>query len=740
MTALDPHPPAEELDGYLLGKLEDTNEARVAAHLDECPECLARADEARRDTLTELLASASRETSAIEPPPELAGHPKYRVIRLLGQGGMGAVWLCEHLIMGRLVAVKVIRSDVLGHAEAAGRFLKEVRAAARLSHNNIVAAFDAEPAGPSHLLVLEYVEGRTLAEEVAAGPLPVADACGAALDAARGLASAHATGLVHRDIKPGNLIRDPSGAVKVLDFGLAGVGAGEHELAGVVMGTLDYMAPEQAEGPARADARSDIYSLGCTLYHLLTGRVPFGESSALGKLEAHRSRPPAPVAGLPDGLNEVLGRMMAKAPAERYASAEEAAAALEPFTRPPSRHGWWWLFALFAAACVLVAGLAAFVISTDTGELIIETPDKDVEVIVRQGGKVVTVFGPSSGTRLFLRSGTYDLELADKPAGLSLDVERVTLARGKTVVATIRRAAVPSVLKGHTLAVKHVQFSADGKTLYSCGDGSVRVWSLAARREMRQFSTGDQVCSMALLLKEKQVLALSEKGLHCWDLKTGKKVPALPKAAEKRRFTFLSASPNGAKAGVILGDAEARILDAASAKLEHQWKAGWHSNIGAHSMSWSRDGKRVVVAAGHQLLVVGPASGKKVGGRRPINEVRVTSWSPDGLHFAAIDARGHVLVCDGTTTAQVDWFDGDAIGKDEARCVAFATKGLVVVGGRGHYVDVWDWRARKRVAALKGHEAAVTTVAVSLDGKWIASGDKAGVIRLWKVPATGAKK
>src|SRR5205085_12641448 len=137
-------------------------------------------------------------------PPALAGHPKYRVLRRLGTGGMGTVWLAEHAVMNRLVAVKVIRPDLLARPGATGRFLREVRAAAKLHHPNIVTAFDAEPAGDSCLLVMEYVEGETLADRLRAGPLPAAEACRAARAAARGPAHAHAAGPAHPHAKPHN--------------------------------------------------------------------------------------------------------------------------------------------------------------------------------------------------------------------------------------------------------------------------------------------------------------------------------------------------------------------------------------------------------------------------------------------------------------------------------------------------------------------------------------------------------
>jgi hypothetical protein len=318
----------------------------------------------------------------VELPPELAGHARYRVCRLLGRGGMGAVYQAEHALMERPVALKVLRPGLLPDPDAVARFRQEVRAAARLHHPNLVAALDADQAGPVTFLVMEYVEGQSLAERVATrGPLPAAEACEYARQAALGLQHAHERGMVHRDVKPANLMLTRQGQVKVLDFGLArllreqapaGVEstvlrAAEGQAAaltgpGVVMGTLDYVAPEQARDSRGADARADIYSLGCTLYFLLTGQVPFPAPNAAEKLARLLSEDPAALADLrpdlPAGLAGVVVRMMAKRPEHRYQTAREAADALAPFSAPsgPPRRRRRPLLAVAAVAAVLAAG------------------------------------------------------------------------------------------------------------------------------------------------------------------------------------------------------------------------------------------------------------------------------------------------------------------------------------------------------------------------------------------------
>jgi formylglycine-generating enzyme required for sulfatase activity len=273
--------------------------------------------------------------------PEAFG--RYRILRELGRGGMGVVYQARHTVMNRQVVIKVISKALLDHPDALGRFRREVQAAAQLSHPKIVAAYDAEQAGDTHFLVMEFVPGRSLAEVLQLkGPLPVAHACHYARQVALGLQHAHERGMVHRDIKPANLMLTPKGQVKILDFGLAKV-ASEHGAgkgltsSGAYMGTPDYSAPEQATDARKADIRADLYSLGCTLYCLLAGHPPFQEDTAVLTILAHLEKAPLPLpdlrAEVPAGLWAVVARLLAKDPARRYQTPAEVAQALAPFCR-----------------------------------------------------------------------------------------------------------------------------------------------------------------------------------------------------------------------------------------------------------------------------------------------------------------------------------------------------------------------------------------------------------------------
>jgi hypothetical protein len=280
-------------------------------------------------------------------PPELASHPRYHILRELGRGGMGVVYQARQTMMDRPVAIKVISKALLDNPGALERFHREVKAAAKLSHPNIVTAYDAERAGDLHMLVMEFVPGQSLAELLQKkGPLPVAQACHFVRQAALGLQHAADQGMVHRDIKPQNLMLTPKGQVKILDFGLAKVASERSQGSGLTsantyMGTPDYSAPEQATDARSADIRADIYSLGCTLYCLLAGEPPFRSETDIKTILAHLEKEATPLPELrpdvPPELWAVVARMLAKDPAKRYQRPAEVAQALAPFCKPGTK-------------------------------------------------------------------------------------------------------------------------------------------------------------------------------------------------------------------------------------------------------------------------------------------------------------------------------------------------------------------------------------------------------------------
>ena len=266
----------------------------------------------------------------------------YQIIDSIGQGGMGQVFKAEHSVMGRVVAIKVLPKS-RSTEEAVANFQREIRTLANLDHPNLVRAYDAGHDGNVHFLVTEFVPGTDLRHLVRhGGGMQEQDAATLMRDVARGLGHAHQRGLVHRDVKPGNIMVTPDGMVKVLDLGLAGFLQEELELHGSaerdskkgrIVGTADYLAPEVIEGNAATPA-SDIYGLGCTLYYAVTRKVPFPGGSSVQKCHRHLSeRPMDPRRFRPDLSDEflsILSAMMAKDPRKRIQTAEEVVERLAP--------------------------------------------------------------------------------------------------------------------------------------------------------------------------------------------------------------------------------------------------------------------------------------------------------------------------------------------------------------------------------------------------------------------------
>jgi tRNA A-37 threonylcarbamoyl transferase component Bud32 len=387
-------PGTDVLSDYSAGRLSQTRLGVVAAHLEQCAGCLQTLQgldeshdplvfELRQpallpaesygtavwDRLAERVEILARDPQRLlsDQPPERVG--PYQILERLGEGGMGTVWKARLSHLGKIVALKLLPAQRSG-ATAVARFLLEMKAVGRLNHPNIVQAYDAAVEGVPYL-AMEYLDGTDLAKFVKRrGPLPVAEACACVRQAALGLQHAHEHGMVHRDLKPSNLMLTRDGVVKVLDLGLArlrndgwhaAVFVAPRASRGAVVGTVDYIAPEQLLNSDAVDIRADLYSLGCTLYHLLTGVPPFAgpDQTLIQKQRDHLLRAVPALrdsrSDVPTGLPAVLDRLLAKAPADRFATPAELARALEPYAAGADLRG------LYAGRTTSGAGAAAAV-------------------------------------------------------------------------------------------------------------------------------------------------------------------------------------------------------------------------------------------------------------------------------------------------------------------------------------------------------------------------------------------
>jgi serine/threonine protein kinase len=271
---------------------------------------------------------------------------KFKLLERVGVGGMGQVFLCEHMFMKRRVAVKVLPPAKADQPAALGRFYREARAAGGLDHPNIVRTHDIDQDGNLHFIVMDYVDGPNLLDVVKKfGPLDIARAVSYTRQAALGLDYAFRNHLIHRDIKPGNVLIDRKGLARILDMGLARfINDHADQLTikyddKIVLGTADYVAPEQVANSHSVDIRADIYALGATIYFLLAGHPPFPTGTVSQKLLWHRTKDPTPIRQIrpevPEGLAVVVGKMMAKDPKARFQTPAQVATELEPFLTGP---------------------------------------------------------------------------------------------------------------------------------------------------------------------------------------------------------------------------------------------------------------------------------------------------------------------------------------------------------------------------------------------------------------------
>ncbi len=714
------HPSVDQLRTFGLGQLDEAEASAIEQHVSRCEACCRTVADVRSDTFIDVLRSSSQaapgsqasedltlapdllfppadaartcpDSPSVGLPPELSAHPRYRVLALLGAGGMGAVYKAEHRLMERVVALKVMNRALVASETTVDRFRRKVKAAARLSHPNIVAAYDAEQAGAVHFLVMEYVEGTDLARWLAAhGPLPADEACDYIRQAALGLQHAHEHGMIHRDIKPHNLMRTPDGTIKVLDFGLARLAAEVGAAAsgvtgqGTLLGTVDYLAPEQADDAHQADIRSDIYSLGCTLYHLLSGRPPFPKGTVVQKIMAHTEREPESLQelrpDLPPGLARVVRRMMAKSPEDRYQTPDDVCAALGPFAgqtvvldprprkkrtaRPKesgrSRRRWPVAVAAVLLALVGLAGaVAVYRIQTDNGELVITTDNPDVEVVIKQNGKLVRIIDTKTGKEVKLESGFYDLELGGQAEGLKLSLDKVTIHRGKTVVATVTRKkkaagvaantpppAKPELLysipwkdasQGVPANIFQTGISSDGRLFFGAGDagstGAIRVFDLATGKQVQELLPGGDIAgqvnfTFAQFLAGGKYLVASytnKPELYLWDIAAGKIVRQF--VGHTENGSQFAVSPDGKRLLSWNDDKTVRLWDVETGKELRKLEGHADKAAGV----FSPDGKQVLTFSPDKTLRLWDVeSGKELKKLEGHTDGCTGCFSPDG--------------------------------------------------------------------------------------------------------------
>jgi WD40 repeat protein/serine/threonine protein kinase len=726
---------------------------------------------------------------------------EYVVLDKLGEGGMGVVLKAQHRRMKRLVAVKILPAAQLKSPEAVKRFYHEVEAAARLSHPNIVTAHDAGECQGIHYLAMEFVDGQDLASLVNRhGPLPVAQAVDCILQAARGLQYAHGKGVIHRDIKPANLLLDREGTLKILDMGLAHIttaggdeATGDERLtqSGQVMGTCDYMAPEQAENTRRADHRADIYSLGCTLYRLLTSRPPFTGETAIQVLMAHIQQPIPSLssarADVSAKLEAVFQRMLAKRLEDRYQSMGEVVEALEAVrsadgpsgdepssdqaiksffqsleasrkTTPVGRHT-----SLASATAQAPPALVPqetlthqieYPTTTDFGRKRLLQRLHNRRLLIPLGCTAVMLIAVILG--LVLRGDkAKEFPVAEKSGKMSVSQKATAedarwkpgpaedvwpgLVPRPAVLPGVKRWQVEAVMPRSAFGEKGLCYSPDGRLLACSADRAIRIYR-TDDWQLQQIFFHD-ACRIAFSPKGRWLASAGQsedKTIHLWDIAAGRAGPVLK--GHTTDIISIAWSPDGTQllSGGGWGDGTLRLWSREGACLRT-----WESGLGrVSSVAWSPDGRLLACGgAGNQsgkaslriwTTHAEPGPSLEVAGE---SQTRCVAWSPDGRHFAAATGSsltpGTVFLWETSSWKRIKTFEKISRTVDLRWSPDSKRVALVGQGQEAYVVSLDDTVPQKM--ALWNPGANYTCLAWHPKRQQIAVGSDFGVMECWDV-------
>jgi WD40 repeat protein/serine/threonine protein kinase len=811
-------PDDQELESYIQGKHSPAEVDQLADHIEECSRCAetleqfmsadtlvdplkdqTRFVEARQDPAVErlieklvTLPAAAGDTfvatgdatpagegepanyveilAPAEGPDEIGRLASYRVLGLLGRGGMGVVFHAEDTQLRRPVALKVMNPSLAASAVARQRFVREAQAAAAVTHDHIVSIYQVGEERGLPFLAMPLLRGESLDDRLRkVGKLTVAEARRIGREIAEGLAAAHEHGLVHRDIKPANIFLEAGNdRVKIVDFGLARGANQDARLTqtGTIMGTPAYMAPEQARGDG-VDARSDLFSLGCILYRICTGVSPFQAPDVISTLSALALVTPKAACeinlDLPQAFSDLIAELLSKNPAERPASArvvadriaalervhvsalpeagsEDQTAVLQPVRPPRGR----WVARVTVAALLIAAGgiLASQIIiriRDKNGKQIAEvnlSGGDGIEATVNIDGKDVAKISSSGKDS---DAGVAKSAAPVKPAPVTIKPEPLPEFEPGAPLSPLALVREPTPLKGarswtietrgSRSMITSVAYSADGRHLATTGtDGTIRVYETDSGRLVRALVTPGAACSVVAWSPDGKTLAIgcNDKAVQLWDVASGRLLRTMREHTSY--VTAVSWSPDGTMLASGSHDNTVRLWNVADGKLRDTLQLHMAR---VNALAWSPDGKTVASGSDDKTVRLWNAeTGDHLLALGRDGAVRALAWSPDGTRIVSGDDTKVLWFCDaesGQSTVRQDagqpvkalaWMPGG-----NTVCVALAD-------GAARIMEVESGRILRGVQGQIGEGA---EAACSPDGRTVAFGRNDGALHVWEI-------
>jgi len=700
----------------------------------------------------------------------------YEILGHLGSGGAGTVYRVRHSVTDRIEAIKILHEGPGDTSAQLERFMREIRVQASLQHPNIAGVHNAQQIDGRLVMAMEYVEGRNLREIIDRGPMAIAEAVKIAVQVLDGLRYAHEQGLIHRDVKPENILVTRSGEVKITDFGLVkAVQRKELTATGTPMGSMWYIAPEQVRSPKEVDARADIYSLGAVLYEMVTGRPPFPGDNFYELMRAHVEQTPCAPRGLRSDLskelNAVIVRALEKDPERRFGSAAEfqvelrlvpptsvSATQVRGFVSPRESASWIWSPAALASIGLLVAlalatAGAALMDFPPAEQPFPEPPQASPAAGIRPPGfayrrtpeTLDSVFvgpvAPPPPTRRKRPRPKKSPAPAPPPVETPKLVanlpkpsgEHVSVAPLPKPVPVVRVAPELDLLRTRKVGkqMRRVIFGPRGRRLAALGLHSVKVWDVGSGNLM--LDTGnlsERLTAVAFAGGSQALFTGDENGtVRVWNLNAGKEVAAL---GHSSAVTALAAGGGGRTLLVSLRDKTIHIWrrDPADGRFKREKRSLKRRSGPPRALAYSRDSYRIVATAGDNQIQMW----RTIGSRKPTT----IATMPGGATDLALNAGGALLAAAGPSGVGV-WqvstrrrLASLPTGATDHALAFVASGRCIAAAGGGQTVRVWDVLARAPVVEAVTRSV-VADVAMTHDTRRVAALDRAGVLYLWQL-------